>query len=89
MILDADLQMAYPKELPDSKEYEEKVLKQVQDILARGKVAVFTRPHRIINTTVVKRVSKFVRNECGDLESDCGWVAPWSEEYTVTEEDPK
>lgn len=68
---------------------EEAVVARVKDIVARGNVAVFTRPHRIFpDITVVKKVTRVRANQYGDLESDNGHVAVWDAAYVLTEEKP-
>lgn len=67
---------------------------QINDILARGKVAVFTRPSLVSpDKKVVKKVKEWKEDGEGDLvafdstgvTSFVCWESPL---YTVTEEDP-
>lgn len=82
------LQIEYP-ECDEDEEFEKAVVARVRDIIARGKIAVFTRPHRILGSyLVVKRVTNPELDELGDLESDNGYVAPWDKTYTLTEKEP-
>ena len=82
-------------------EIEEELIKArtpiVKDILARGKTAVFTRPHQLYpDITVVKKVHQWkVESEVPgqfDLEAtfaDTGApaaVALWDHNYVITEE---
>lgn len=70
-----------------SKDAENAVLQRVRDIVARGNVAVFTRPHQIIpSIPVVKIVGDPTVDEDGDLVTIHGdYVAPWDAAYAVTE----
>jgi hypothetical protein len=86
MTIYLDSEIAFPtKEL--SKEATAAVLERVRAIVARGNVAVFTRPNRIEpSISVVKRVVDPTLDATGDLLSDRGYVAPWDAAYVLTEE---
>lgn len=85
----ASILVSLPECMPDNA-YKQAILARVRDIVSRGKVAVFTRPHRILDgLPVIKRVTNPEPNDLGDLASDNGYVAPWDEAYTLTEGDPE
>lgn len=77
-----------------SRDYQDPELKaarevEIKEILSRGKIAVFTRPHSIIpSITVVKKVAEWKQDdETEDLISLNGsYIAYWAKEYTITEE---
>lgn len=79
-----------------SDEQTEERARVVKDILARGKKAVFARPHRIIDATVRKVVTEWVPNideetrmydiKASESNGSTEWIALWDATYTITEE---
>jgi len=90
--------MVYNIEIEEDEKLIKERTKLVQDILARGKKAVFTRPHYCLdNCDVIKKVTEWkadIDEKTGQFDifaSECKnastpWVAIWDRSYTITEE---
>jgi len=90
--------MVYNIEIYREEKLIEERAKFVQDILARGKKAVFTRPHYCLdNCDVIKKVTEWkadINEEKGMYDifaSECvnastPWICLFDRTYTITEE---